>query len=70
MMALVCEKNPGRLCNGCMDCRPEVHYYCPICDAEVFETVFVNDEGEVIGCENCAQIKEPHEVLKNETDEW
>jgi hypothetical protein len=53
-----------------MDCRPEVHYYCPICDAEVYETVFVNNEGEVIGCENCAEIKEPHEVLSDETDEW
>ena len=69
-MALVCEKNPGRLCDGCMECRPEVHYYCPICFAEVFETVFVSNEGEVIGCENCAQIKEPHEVLKDETNEW
>ena len=69
-MALVCEKNPGRLCNGCMDCRPEPHYYCPVCDSEVYETVFVNNDGEVIGCENCAEIKEPHEVLKDETDEW
>jgi transcription elongation factor Elf1 len=53
-----------------MDCKSDVHYYCPICNAEVYETVFVNNEGEVIGCENCAEIKEPHEVLKNETDEW
>jgi hypothetical protein len=68
-MALVCAKNPCRLCDGCMDCRPEVHYYCPVCDAEVFETVFVNNDGEVIGCENCAQIKEPHEVLNYESDQ-
>lgn len=67
-MALICERNPGKLCDGCMDCRPEVHYYCPICNAEVYETVFVDNEGEVIGCENCAQIKEPHEVLDGETD--
>jgi hypothetical protein len=52
-----------------MDCAPEIHYYCPICDAEVYETVFVNNDGDVIGCENCAEIKEPHEVLEDEADE-
>ena len=41
--------------------------YCRHCGEEVYETVFVSD-GEVIGCENCAEIKEPHEVLGNETD--
>lgn len=70
MMALVCEKNPCKECDGCMDCKEETHYYCPICDAEVYESVYVNNDGEVIGCEHCAEIKEPHEVLKNETDEW
>jgi transcription elongation factor Elf1 len=55
-------------CDGCMNCQPETHYYCPICGHEVYETVFVDNSGEVIGCENCAQIKEPHEVLENETD--
>jgi hypothetical protein len=51
-----------------MDCRSEAHYYCPICKEEVFETVFVSDVGDVIGCENCAGIKEPHEVLEDEAD--
>ena len=68
-MAFGCVKYLGQECDGCMDCKPTPHYYCPICDAEVYETVFVNNEGEVIGCENCAEIKEPHEVLKDETDE-
>lgn len=58
----------SRECDGCMECRPETHYYCPVCGEEVFESVFVDYSGEVIGCENCAEIKEPHEVLKNETD--
>lgn len=55
-------------CDGCMNCQPETHYYCPICGHEVYETVFVDNDGDVIGCENCVEIKEPHEVLENETD--
>ena len=66
-MGYCCEKNPSKECDGCMDCRPEQHYYCPICHKEVYETVFVSD-GEVIGCEHCAETKEPHEVLDYETD--
>ncbi len=55
-------------CNGCMSCQSETerHYYCPICGEEFYETVFVSDGGEVIGCENCAEIKEPHEVFDDE----
>lgn len=68
-MALICEKDSAKECDGCMDCQEEVHYYCPVCDKEVFEVVYVSD-GEVIGCENCAEIKEPHEVFKDEIDEW
>lgn len=67
-MAYRCIKNQSIECTGCMDCRPTPRYYCPICNEEVYETVFVNDDGEVIGCENCAEIKEPHEVLKNEAE--
>ena len=66
-MGYMCVKGRGE-CDGCMACKPEAHYYCPICGYEVYETVFVNNEGEVIGCEHCAEIKEPHEVLKNETN--
>ena len=59
----------ARECDGCMECQPTPHYYCPICGDEVYETVFVDNSGNVIGCENCAEIKEPHEVLRDETDE-
>ena len=68
-MAYHCVKYPSRECDGCMECNPETHYYCPICDAEVYEAVFVNSNGDVIGCDNCVEIKEPHEVIDDETDE-
>lgn len=55
-------------CDGCMDCKSSPHYYCPICGEEVYETVFVDNGGNVIGCGNCAEIKEPHEVLEDEAD--
>ena len=58
----------NRECDGCMECKPEEHYYCPICGEEVYETVFVANDGDVIGCEHCAEIKTPDEVLENETD--
>ena len=65
-MAFYCIKNSTQECTGCMGCEPESHYYCPICGKEVSETVFVDISGTVIGCENCAVIKEPYEVLENE----
>ena len=55
-------------CDGCMDCKPSLHYYCPICGNEIYETVFVDNTGDIIGCENCAEIKNPHEVFINEAD--
>lgn len=67
-MAYPCVKYSGHECDGCGDCQPDFHYFCPICGAEVYETVYVNNTGEVIGCENCAEIKEPHEVLDDEAD--
>ena len=66
-MAFMCVNGKNE-CDGCMSCKPEPHYYCPVCGGECFETVFVNNEGEVIGCEKCAEIKEPHEVLADETN--
>ncbi len=66
-MGYMCRKGGSKECDGCGACQPEEHYFCPICDSEVFETVFVSScNGEVIGCENCAEIKEPHEVLGGE----
>ena len=68
-MAYMCTQYRGKECDGCMECRPDLHYYCPICGEEVYESVFVDNGGNVLGCDNCAQIKDPHEVLQNETDE-
>ena len=67
-MAYRCRKYYNAECDGRMDCNPEPHYYCPICGEEVLEAVFVDNSGNVLGCDNCAQIKEPHEVLENEAD--
>lgn len=69
-MSYHCVRFGGRECDGCGACKEEPSYRCPICKHEVCETVFVNDEGVVIGCEHCAEIKEPHEVLSNEINEW
>ena len=62
-MGLSCVKSHARECDGCGDCQESESYFCPICDAEVYETVFVNNEGDVLGCENCAEIKTPDEML-------
>ena len=66
-MAYRCVQGYGE-CNGCMKCNPDPHYYCPVCGEEVYETVFVANDGTILGCDNCAQIKDPHEVLENETN--
>jgi hypothetical protein len=60
--------NGGIECDGCMDCKPDPHYYCPVCGEEVCEAVFVDKDGDVIGCECCAEMKSPHEVFEDETD--
>ena len=66
-MAYMCKKG-GKECDACGDCRPTSIYYCPVCGEEVWEAVFVSNCGEVLGCDNCAHIKEPFEML-DETDE-
>lgn len=63
-MAYNC-KYGNRECDGCGRCEEDQKYFCPICGEEVYETVFVTNDGEVIGCENCAQIKEPCDILKS-----
>jgi hypothetical protein len=63
MMAYYCVKNGVSECDGCMSCRTENSFYCPVCGNEVYETVFVANDGEVIGCENCAEIKTPDEMI-------
>lgn len=65
-MAYRCKLGYNKDCDGCMDCAPERSYYCPVCGREVYETVYVSNSGEVLGCDNCAQIKEPWEMLEDE----
>lgn len=67
-MAYMCKKYHNKECDACGECNPDSNYYCLVCGEKVYEVVYVNNEGEVIGCENCAQIKEPYEMLENETD--
>lgn len=68
-MAYMCKKYRNKECDACGECNPDANYYCPICGEEVYESVYVSNDGEILGCENCAQIKEPSEVLESETDE-
>ena len=67
-MAYICKLNYCKECDGCMVCREEKKYFCPICGEKVFETVYVDNSGDVIGCENCVSMKEPEEVLDYEID--
>ena len=66
-MGFMCVKGKQE-CNGCMDCETSPIYYCPICGEEVYEAVFVDKDGDAIGCDRCVEIKEPHEVLDNEAN--
>ena len=62
-MGFMCVKGRGE-CIGCMDCKPETHYSCPMCGKEVYEEVFVDKKSkEIIGCENCIVTQEPPEVM-------
>lgn len=65
-MAYSCVKGLKKECDGCMECKEERDFYCPVCGCKVRETVFVSNSGEVVGCDNCAEIKEPWEMLENE----
>lgn len=61
-MAYPCIKYGGE-CDGCGSCQEEKEYYCPVCGEKVFETVYVSNDGDIVGCENCVNTKEPYEVL-------
>lgn len=66
-MAYYCEKGSGE-CDGCGECTKNKSYFCPVCGEEVLEVVYVDNLGNVLGCENCAQIKEPWEMLEDDED--
>ena len=67
-MAYMCTKHHYKECDGCGACKSVPRYFCPVCGEEVFEAVFVANDGEILGCDNCAHIKEPNELLEDETD--
>lgn len=67
-MAYRCKKG-NRECDGCGCCdRESQSYYCPVCGEEVYESVYVTNDGVVLGCENCAQIKEPCDMIESNED--
>lgn len=67
----VCNYASGeRNCDGCGNCKKSRSYFCPVCGEEVYETIFVANDGEVIGCENCAQIKEPCDMIQSDDDAY
>ena len=60
-MAMICIH--GGECTGCMECQKEDEYYCPVCGEQVYETLYISNDGDIVGCENCITTKEPNEVL-------
>ena len=61
-------KSGNQECDSCGRCGKTPSYFCPVCGEEVYETIFVTNDGEVLGCENCAQIKEPCDMIQEEED--
>ena len=62
-MAMRCV-NGGRECNGCGACFADIpQFICPVCGQVAYESVFVDRDGDIIGCDRCAEIKEPSEML-------
>ena len=66
-MAYKC-KHGNHECDGCGSCQETPSYICPVCGEEVYETVFVSNDGEVLGCDNCAHIKEPCDMIEDNDD--
>lgn len=67
-MSYMCRKGGIRECDSCGACQPDEHYYCPVCGKEAYESVFVDSGDNVIGCDRCVEIKEPHEILRGEEE--
>lgn len=59
-MSMICISG-GKECTGCMSCREESEYYCPVCGEQVEEHLYKTNEGEIVGCENCISTIEPWE---------
>ena len=41
---------------------------CPVCGEELDDYVFVDNFGDVIGCEKCVHVREVYEVFGDETE--
>lgn len=65
-MAYNCVKFSGKECDGCGCCHPDDEYYCPVCGEWVEDVVYVDNNNEVIGCENCVTERKPREMLRND----
>ena len=63
-MAYLCIKNANKECDGCMECKGSEPYYCEVCGEEVSERVYVSINGDIVGCENCIEEKEPCDVYE------
>ena len=61
-MSMTCI-NGAKECDGCMECQDNKEYFCPKCGEEVFDTVYVSDDGSIVGCEHCIITKDPYEVM-------
>lgn len=55
-MAYRCKLNQHYECDGCGQCHK--HYYCPVCGEEVTDTMYVHDDGTVLGCPSCVMEKD------------
>lgn len=64
-MAMVCVTG-GRECDGCSRCfQDDPVYTCPVCGTELDseDRVYMNDCGEITGCEYCINIVRAHQAL-------
>lgn len=64
-MAMVCVTG-GRECDGCSRCfKDDPVYTCPVCGTELDseDRVYMNDCGEIFGCEYCINIVRAHQAL-------
>ena len=61
-MGLAC-KYGDRICEGCGECQEPDEYICPICGEEI-EDLYINNDGEIVGCEMCITEKKAWDVLE------
>ncbi len=42
---------------------------CPVCGTEMYDYVYIDIDGEVVGCSECVRSKDPWEYLEMLEDE-